>query len=98
MILICFIPVPQVVILGPPASGKKTMTKLCANKLRTAHLTEDNMIAEAETDTKNKAQELIKKNQVSICQHALRKKMFKRESVGNILHNFGAIYSRTWIS
>ena len=56
--------VPQVVILGPPASGKKTMAKLCASKLRTAHLTEDNMVAEAETETKLKVQEMNKKKQV----------------------------------
>ncbi|XP_052092934.1 adenylate kinase 8-like [Mytilus californianus] len=55
--------VPQVIILGPPASGKKTIAKLCSNKLRTAHLTEDNMVAEAETDTKVKVQEMMKKKQ-----------------------------------
>lgn len=57
-------PVPQVIILGPPASGKKSISKLCANKLRTAHLTTENLIQESETDIKMKVMDLIKKKEV----------------------------------
>jgi adenylate kinase family enzyme len=56
--------VPQIVILGPPASGKRTISKMVSNKLRTAHLTPDNLVSEAETDIKSEAQAFIKKNQV----------------------------------
>lgn len=55
--------VPQIVILGPPASGKRTISKMVSNKLRTAHLTPDNLVSEAETDLKTEAQAFIKKNQ-----------------------------------
>lgn len=55
--------VPQVIILGPPASGKKSISKLCANKLRTAHLTTENLIQESETDIKMKVMDLIKKKE-----------------------------------
>ncbi|KAK3087522.1 hypothetical protein FSP39_006998 [Pinctada imbricata] len=53
--------VPQVIILGPPASGKKTMSKLVSNKLRTAHLTPENLVAEAEVDMKLKVQDMQKR-------------------------------------
>ncbi|XP_069121761.1 adenylate kinase 8-like [Argopecten irradians] len=55
--------VPQVIIIGPPASGKKTISKMCATKLRTAHLTTENLISEAETDLKMKMLDLQKKKQ-----------------------------------
>ncbi|KAH3886530.1 hypothetical protein DPMN_010541 [Dreissena polymorpha] len=55
--------VPQVVILGPPASGKRTIAKMVSSKLRTAHLTPENLVSEAETDFKTEAQGFIKKNQ-----------------------------------
>ncbi|WAR01696.1 KAD8-like protein [Mya arenaria] len=55
--------VPQIVILGPPATGKRTIAKMVSSKLRTAHLTPDNLVTEAETDLKVQAQQFIKKNQ-----------------------------------
>merc|ERR1712038_1432047 len=40
---------PQVIVLGPPASGKKSITRMVCNKMRTAHITPDSLIEEAET-------------------------------------------------
>lgn len=50
--------------MGPPASGKRTIAKMVCGKLRTAHLTPDNLVTEAETDLKVQAQAFIEKNQV----------------------------------
>ncbi|KAK3611802.1 hypothetical protein CHS0354_040470 [Potamilus streckersoni] len=55
------IDVPQVIILGPPASGKKTISKMVANKLRAAHLTKENLIGEADHELKSQAQTFINK-------------------------------------
>ena len=61
------IPVPQIVIMGPPASGKRTIAKMVCNKLRAAHLTPDNLITEADPELKAEAQPFIEKNQVKSC-------------------------------
>jgi len=37
---------------------------MVSGKLRTAHLTPENLVTEAETDLKARAQDFIKKNQV----------------------------------
>lgn len=47
--------VPQVLILGPPSSGKRSIAKLICGKLRTAHLTKESIIEEAEAGFKNEA-------------------------------------------
>ena len=56
--------VPQIVIMGPPASGKRTISKMVSNKLRTAHLTPDNLIQDADSDLKTEAQAFVKRNEV----------------------------------
>ena len=50
-----FFAVPQVIIIGPPASGKRSIGKMVCNKLRTAHLTPESIIEEADTGLKNEA-------------------------------------------
>jgi adenylate kinase len=55
--------VPQIVILGPPASGKRSIGKMVASKLHCTHLTQENIIEEADTALKNKATELLKAKQ-----------------------------------
>ena len=37
-------------ILGPPASGKRTMARLVATKLKAVHLTTENLLADAPND------------------------------------------------
>lgn len=50
---------PQVVLLGPPASGKKTIAKMVCSKLRCAHLTPDSIVEEADTPLKQEATQII---------------------------------------
>merc|ERR1712227_846376 len=52
--------VPRVVILGPPAAGKHSISKLVCSKLRAAHITADSLILEAETELRTEAQKFIK--------------------------------------
>ncbi|ELT89859.1 hypothetical protein CAPTEDRAFT_200548 [Capitella teleta] len=52
--------VPQITILGPPASGKQSIAKMVASKLRCTLLTKDNIIEEADTELRNQAKDLIK--------------------------------------
>ncbi|CAH1787369.1 unnamed protein product [Owenia fusiformis] len=54
---------PQVMLHGPPSSGKRTIAKMVCAKLRTAHLTMENMIADAETSVKREAESYSKKGQ-----------------------------------
>ena len=65
--------VPQIVILGPPASGKRTISKMVATKLRTAHITPENLIAETEANMKAEAEGFVKRNQVLILSTLLLK-------------------------
>ena len=44
--------VPQIIILGPPASGKRTISKMVCTKLRCAHITTENLVEEADVDFK----------------------------------------------
>ncbi|XP_041369348.1 adenylate kinase 8-like [Gigantopelta aegis] len=55
--------VPQVIILGPPASGKRSIAKLVCAKTRAAHLTMENLVAEAEVDVKEQAEQFISRKQ-----------------------------------
>lgn len=57
------IDVPQIVIMGPPASGKRTISKMVSSKLRTAHLTPENLINDADSDLKTEAEVFVKKNE-----------------------------------
>ena len=50
--------------MGPPASGKRTISKMVSSKLRTAHLTPENLIADADSDLKTEAEVFVKKNEV----------------------------------
>ena len=50
--------------MGPPASGKRTISKMVSNKLRTAHLTPENLIQDADSDLKTEAEVFVKKNEV----------------------------------
>ena len=56
--------VPQILIMGPPASGKRTISKMVSSKLRTAHLTPENLIADADSDLKTEAEAFVKRNEV----------------------------------
>ena len=59
--------VPQIVIMGPPASGKRTISKMVSSKLRTAHLTPENLINDADSDLKTEAEVFVKNNEVNVC-------------------------------
>jgi len=47
--------VPRIMILGPPASGKRTMARTVANKLKAVHLTTENLLADAPNDLQEEA-------------------------------------------
>ncbi|KAK6195868.1 hypothetical protein SNE40_001206 [Patella caerulea] len=51
--------VPQIVILGPPAAGKRSIAKLICAKTRAAHLTMENLIGDAELDLREEAENCI---------------------------------------
>ncbi|XP_046560875.1 adenylate kinase 8-like [Haliotis rubra] len=55
--------VPQIIVLGPPASGKRSIAKLVCSKLRTAHITMENLIHDADLDIREQAKEFISKRQ-----------------------------------
>lgn len=46
--------VPQIIILGPPSSGKRSIGKMVCGKLRCAHLTVQNLVEEADIATRDK--------------------------------------------
>lgn len=48
--------VPKIIVLGPPASGKRSIARMICGKLRTAHLTPQSIIDEADTALKTQAQ------------------------------------------
>lgn len=47
--------VPRIVVLGPPASGKRTIARLIAGKLKAVHLTTENLLADAPNDLQEEA-------------------------------------------
>jgi len=47
-----------------PAAGKKNISKMVATKLRTAHITPENLISEAEAELKSQANGFLLKKQV----------------------------------
>ncbi|ESO95118.1 hypothetical protein LOTGIDRAFT_188991 [Lottia gigantea] len=50
---------PHIIVLGPPAVGKKTIARMICAKTRAAHLTVDNLIDEAEVDLREEAKNHI---------------------------------------
>ena len=56
--------VPQVIILGPPASGKRTISKMVCNKLRCAHITTENLLEEADVNFKLEVQKYRQQKKV----------------------------------
>ena len=56
--------VPQVMILGPPASGKRTISKMVCAKLKCAHITADNLLEEADVNFKLEIQKYQQQNKV----------------------------------
>uniref|UniRef100_A0A0B6ZSC5 Nucleoside-diphosphate kinase n=1 Tax=Arion vulgaris TaxID=1028688 RepID=A0A0B6ZSC5_9EUPU len=51
--------VPQIIVLGPPASGKSSISKMICNKLHCAHFTMQNLVDDAETSLREKAKEIL---------------------------------------
>lgn len=56
--------VPQIIMLGPPASGKRTISKMISAKLRCAHITEDNLLEEADVNFKLEIQKYQEQKKV----------------------------------
>jgi len=55
--------VPQIVVLGPACSGKRSMAKMVCGKLRCAHLTTQNLIDEADVASRDRMKKYIAKEQ-----------------------------------
>lgn len=51
--------VPQIIIHGPPAAGKRTMSVMAAKHFDCVHITLDNLLAESDSKSAKKAQEYI---------------------------------------
>ena len=56
--------VPQVILLGAPATGKEAIAKMICSKLRTANLNMTSLIEESESHLKNAVLEHQERNQV----------------------------------
>ena len=56
--------VPQVILLGAPATGKEAIAKMICSKLRTANLNPTSLIEESESHLKNAVLEHQKKRKV----------------------------------
>ncbi|KAL8578917.1 hypothetical protein ACOMHN_001879 [Nucella lapillus] len=50
--------VPQIMVLGPPAAGKRSISKMVATKLRCAHLTPDNLVQDADITLRDQIEAL----------------------------------------
>lgn len=64
----CIIPlisVPQIMILGPPAAGKRSISKMVAAKLRCTHLTPENLVQEADLKLRDQVEAIIASKNVS---------------------------------
>jgi shikimate kinase len=57
--------VPQIIVLGPPSSGKKVIGNMIAQKLGATYLTMDAMIQDADWQLKNAAIKLEQEGKVS---------------------------------
>ncbi|ESO85978.1 hypothetical protein LOTGIDRAFT_195378 [Lottia gigantea] len=53
--------VPKIIILGPPAAGKRSIGKMICNKTRAAHITMENLISEADISHREEALNYINK-------------------------------------
>ncbi|XP_020602317.1 adenylate kinase 8-like [Orbicella faveolata] len=51
--------VPQIIIHGPPAAGKRTMSVMAAQHFNCVHITLDKLVAESDSKSANKAREYI---------------------------------------
>ncbi|XP_078346811.1 adenylate kinase 8-like [Oculina patagonica] len=51
--------VPQIIVHGPPAAGKRTMSVMAAQHFNCVHITLDNLLAESDSKSANKAREYI---------------------------------------
>ena len=56
--------VPQVILLGAPATGKEAIAKMICSKLRTANLNMTSLIEESESHLKNAVLEHQERKQV----------------------------------
>lgn len=56
-------------ILGPPAAGKRSISKMVAAKLRCTHLTPDNLVQEADLRLRDQVEALIQDRKVSCVHH-----------------------------
>jgi len=63
-IAIILVLVPQIILLGAPATGKATIAKMICSKLRTANLSPASLIEESESHLKNAVLEYQNKNEV----------------------------------
>ncbi|CAG5136512.1 unnamed protein product [Candidula unifasciata] len=51
--------VPKIIVLGPPASGKHSISKMICSKLHCVHLTKQSLIDEAEVTIREKARNIL---------------------------------------
>ncbi|KAM7451132.1 Adenylate kinase 8 [Porites harrisoni] len=51
--------VPQIIIHGPPAAGKRTMSVMVAKHFNCVHITPDNLVVESDSKAAKKAQEYM---------------------------------------
>ena len=64
-----FFAVPQIMVLGPPAAGKRSISKMVSGKLRATHLTPENLVKEADLKLRDQVEEYIRDNVVCVIQN-----------------------------
>ena len=51
-------------VLGPPCSGKKSLAKMVSSKLRTAYITPETLIEDADKEQREQAKSFINRREV----------------------------------
>ncbi|KAK7094985.1 adenylate kinase 8-like [Littorina saxatilis] len=85
--------VPQIMILGPPAAGKRSISKMVATKLRCTHLTPENLVQEADPKLRDQIEDLMAKKatvptEMWVSALKERMKMFDCVKKGWVLEGF----------
>ncbi|XP_027049720.1 adenylate kinase 8-like [Pocillopora damicornis] len=81
--------VPQIIIHGPPAAGKRTMSVMAAKHFDCVHITLDNLLAESDSKSAKKAQEYISAKEM-VPTHiwvSLIKERLQKEDCINVYHS-----------